>query len=74
MVADLAGVDKPGKHGFHVHETGECTHGTDGKHFTSAGGHFNPTAPSTPALRPSPATRATSATSRSARTAPATWS
>jgi Cu-Zn family superoxide dismutase len=43
VVADLAGVDKPGKHGFHVHETGDCTHGTGDKHFTSAGGHFNPT-------------------------------
>ncbi|HSF39760.1 MAG TPA: superoxide dismutase family protein [Thermoanaerobaculia bacterium] len=43
VVAELAGVDTPGKHGFHVHETGECSHGTDGKHFTSAGGHFNPT-------------------------------
>ena len=43
LVAELAGVDTPGKHGFHVHETGECSHGTDGKHFTSAGGHFNPT-------------------------------
>lgn len=43
ILADLAGVDKPGKHGFHIHETGECAHGTDGKHFTTAGGHFNPT-------------------------------
>jgi superoxide dismutase, Cu-Zn family len=43
VLVDLAGVDTPGKHGFHIHETGECTHGTDGKHFTSAGGHFNPT-------------------------------
>lgn len=43
VLADLAGVDKPGKHGFHIHETGECSHGTGGKHFTSAGGHFNPT-------------------------------
>jgi Cu-Zn family superoxide dismutase len=39
VVADFAGVDKPGKHGFHVHENGQCEH-TD--HFKSAGGHFNP--------------------------------
>lgn len=43
VLAELAGVNTPGKHGFHLHETGECSHGTDGKHFTSAGGHFNPT-------------------------------
>src|SRR5690606_7007848 len=29
----------PGKHGFHVHEKGECAP----PDFTSAGGHFNPT-------------------------------
>lgn len=30
----------PGKHGFHIHEKGDCSSG-DGK---SAGGHFNPAA------------------------------
>lgn len=44
VVADFAGVDTPGKHGFHIHETGECDHDPAGKHFSSAGGHFNPTA------------------------------
>jgi Cu-Zn family superoxide dismutase len=42
VVADFAGVDTPGSHGFHVHETGDCSHGEGAKHFTSAGGHFNP--------------------------------
>ena len=38
IVADVDGL-KPGKHGFHVHEHGDCG-GTDGM---KAGGHFNPT-------------------------------
>lgn len=42
VVAHLEGVDTDGQHGFHVHETGECTHGEGSKHFTSAGSHFNP--------------------------------
>ena len=40
VVADLAGVTPPGKHGFHIHENGQCDHD---QHFTTAGGHFNPT-------------------------------
>uniref|UniRef100_UPI001BDDCA20 Superoxide dismutase [Cu-Zn] n=1 Tax=Bacteroidetes bacterium GWA2_30_7 TaxID=1797313 RepID=UPI001BDDCA20 len=37
VVADLNGLS-PGKHGFHIHECGDCS-ASDG---TSAGGHFNP--------------------------------
>jgi len=37
IVADVEGLS-PGKHGFHVHEFGDCT----APNGTSAGGHFNP--------------------------------
>jgi superoxide dismutase, Cu-Zn family len=37
VVADLHGLSK-GKHGFHIHEFGDCS-APDG---TSTGGHFNP--------------------------------
>lgn len=37
IVADLEGLT-PGKHGFHIHEYGDCS-APDG---SSAGGHFNP--------------------------------
>lgn len=37
IVADVTGL-KPGEHGFHVHEFGDCS----SPDATSAGGHFNP--------------------------------
>jgi superoxide dismutase, Cu-Zn family len=37
IIADLANVPSPGKHGFHIHEKGDCS--DDGK---AAGGHYNP--------------------------------
>jgi superoxide dismutase, Cu-Zn family len=37
VTADLSGL-APGKHGFHIHEFGDCS-SEDG---SSAGGHFNP--------------------------------
>lgn len=37
VIAEVHGL-KPGKHGFHIHEKGDCS-APDG---SSAGGHFNP--------------------------------
>lgn len=37
IVAELQGL-KPGLHGFHIHEKGDCS----AKDGSSAGGHFNP--------------------------------
>lgn len=37
VVADITGL-KPGKHGFHIHEFGDCS----AKDAKSAGGHLNP--------------------------------
>lgn len=37
VVADISGLS-PGKHGFHIHEFGDCS----APDASSAGGHFNP--------------------------------
>jgi Cu-Zn family superoxide dismutase len=37
IIADVTGLS-PGKHGFHIHETGDCS----APDASSAGGHFNP--------------------------------
>ncbi len=38
VVANISGLTPNGKHGFHIHQYGDCSSG-DGK---SAGGHYNP--------------------------------
>jgi Cu-Zn family superoxide dismutase len=38
VVVDISGL-KPGKHGLHIHEKGDCS----APDASSAGGHFNPT-------------------------------
>src|ERR1700722_4375174 len=37
IIADITGLS-PGKHGFHIHEKGDCS----APDASSAGGHFNP--------------------------------
>lgn len=40
ITGNIAGLKANGTHGFHIHEKGDCS----AADFTSAGGHFNPTA------------------------------
>lgn len=40
VTGNIAGLKPGGQHGFHIHETGDCS----AADFSSAGGHFNPTA------------------------------
>jgi len=39
LYVDLEGLTPDGEHGFHVHETADCT---PIESFTNAGGHYNP--------------------------------
>lgn len=38
VIAEIRGLKPRSKHGFHIHEVGECA----GPKFESAGGHYNP--------------------------------
>ncbi|MCB0350780.1 MAG: superoxide dismutase family protein [Bdellovibrionales bacterium] len=38
VIIELSGLDKNSKHGFHIHEFGDCT----AADASSAGGHYNP--------------------------------
>ena len=40
ITGELGGLPAGGRHGFHIHETGDCS----AADASSAGGHFNPTA------------------------------
>ena len=59
IVADVTGLT-PGKHGFHIHEFGDCS-SPDGN---TAGGHSIPQTVRTPDMMPPSATKATWAISK----------